>query len=995
MELKQHVIATVSPQVYYAKRFPKWTPINRANQICPWHKEGREFKPSLSVNLQNGGARCHACSKRLGNIVHFESEALGISEAEAATKLYTEFVRPIVPDSVVAGLQKALARDSKIRKILATECGITDEGIELFALGWDATTRRLAIPIFDRFDQVVNLRLYRPPRFRSKADEAFKVLNYVSGRNTPEEIRYGANDLFSWPHFAEFTLDQPVFVMPSEKEMVIGMQEGLQTVCATAGEQSWEESWNEYFVGYDICVVAQRDKVGRQAAQKKFAALQTVANYATIIEPPTKLKDFADFVVEEGGQGLHLLAAFNKARKASDGRGAEAQVGSGKASAKRKVVDPFFAKRPGHKSLPSETSPALPNVYSDTPVKLVDVGHNPDMLNQIVKTTGIVAAKSTRTYSIPWKFKVKKQKLPQQFFSVPMGRTLLAFIHSSDGQIKNLVRELLEDEKAQIEVDSYITAAEVEVIPTAAINEDVPYVTQRCFFLGQRIEANIPYELEIIPTTASQSQETIGLIIKATPIARAVETATFSADELAALQIFRPTGKQTVFDRMMEGAEELSKHYTKIFNRPDWHLVALLTWLSPIGWMFPYEEEIQRGWLNSLVVGDTQTGKSKVTQTFQRLFRSGAIINAENCTYVGLVGGAVKMGSGQFMLRWGRIPLSDKQLVVIEELSGLSVEEISNMSDVRSSGIARLDKGGLSAETNARTRLLALSNVRPVNRNLAGYLSGVKAIQELIGHGEDIARFDLISTLVDREVSNEVINRPIDRRGEHEATSPEIYQRLCQFIWALRPEQIKITTDAYLACLEETKRLSEIYHPAVPVFKGGSGRYKLARVAASIACLQFSWNGKAILVLEDHVIAASQFLELLYNKASFGYDEWSRQMFDRDRVKDTDALDRKLKEVLRNARTRSKVMESLVHAAKFNRDELCAVAGLQISAADMFIGVMVRERVLRKGDANLWEITPAGRDWMLTHLNDEPIEGLKNGKNGHSNGKRHDWFNNV
>lgn len=984
MDLKQHVIATVPSETFYHKRFPRWTPINRSNQICPWHKGGHELKPSLSLNLHNGGARCHACDARLGNIVHFESERLGCSEIEAATKLYAEFVRPLVPDKVVAGLQKALEKAGNIRKILASECGITDEGIELFALGWDAASQRLAFPVFDRWEQVVNLRLYRPPRFRSKADEAYKVLNYVSGRNTEHEVRYGGNDLYSWPHFETFTLDKPIFIMPSEKEMVIGMQEGLQCVCATAGEQSWEEAWNEYFVGYDICVVAQRDKIGRQAAQKKFAALQKVSNYACVIEPPTKLKDFADYVVQEGGQGIHLLAAFNKERKASVARGEAVEV----ASRKSKVsVDPFFRKR-AQESFLSEF-PALPSAYSDKPVRLVDVGHKPEMLNQVVKTTGIVAAKSTKTYSIPWRFKIKKKKTPQQFFAVPMGRTLLSFIHASDNSIKFAVRELVSDDNAIVEPDTFITAAEVEVIPTAAINEDVPYVTQRCYFIGQRIEANIPYELEIIPTTDARSQETIGIITKATPIARAVETATFSQEQIAALQIFRPTGKQTVWERMMETAEEVSKQYTKIYNRPDWHLVALLSWLSPIGWMFPYEEEIQRGWLNSLVVGDTQTGKSKVTQILQRLFRAGAIINAENCTYVGLVGGAVKMGSGQFMLRWGRIPLCDKQLVVIEELSGLSIEEIANMSDVRSSGIARLDKGGLSAETNARTRLIALSNVRSINRNLAGYLSGVKAVQELIGHGEDIARFDLISTLVDREVSNDVINRPYDRKGDKDAAPAEDYQRLCQFIWALKPEQIKITTDAYLACLEETKRLADLYHPAIPVFKGGSGRYKIARVAAAIACCQFSWNGKAVLVLEDHVFAASQFLELLYNKPSFGYDEWSRQMFDRDRVKDVKTLDSKLKEAIRNARTRGMVMEALIHASRFTRDELCAVAGLQISAADAFIGVLFRERVLRKGEANLWEITPAGRDWMLSHLNDDPMS-MPNGK-----GSKHDWFNKV
>lgn len=981
MELKLHVISTVSAEQYYRKRFPSWNPLNRPNQICPWHDD---HKASLSVGLNNGGARCHACPARIGNIVHFEAKQLDISETEAASLIYAEFIRPIVPDRVFASMQKALERNSKVQRMLANECGITESGIETFALGWDQATNRLAIPVFDKFDQLVNLRLYRPPSFRSKSDEAYKVLNLVLNRKQPNEIKFGANDLFSWPHFQTFELDKPVFVMPSEKEMIIGMQEGLQCVCATAGENSWNEAWNEYFMGYDICIVAQRDEVGRAAAKKKLATLQSVSNYACIIEPPTKEKDFADYVVKEGGQGIHLLAAFRKAERASS---------SGILAEDKREIDlenpqDFFKKRKKSTSSLSGTgAPAHPKEFSSNPVKLVGVGHDPEMLNQLVHTTGIVAAKATRTFSIPWRFKVKVKGDAQRYYEIPFGRTLLSFIHSSDLSITIAVRNLLDNDKAVIETDAYITATEVEVIPTAAINEDVPYVTQRCYYIGTRIEANVPYELDIIPTTDSRSQETIGIIVRATPLARAVETATFSEKELAALQIFHPQAKEKVWDRLMSVAEELSKNQTKIFNRPDWHLVALLTWLSPIGWTFPDENEdqIQRGWLNSLAVGDTQTGKSQVVQAFQRLFRCGAVVNAENCTYVGLVGGAVKMGSGQFMLRWGRIPLADKQLVVIEELSGLSVEEISNMSDVRSSGIARLDKGGLSAETNARTRLLALSNVRPVNKNLAGYLSGVKAIQELIGHGEDIARFDLISTLVDREVSTEVINRPYPTRGVKSVIPNELWQRLCQFIWALKPNQIRITTDAYYACLEQTKRLAEIYHPAVPVFKGGSGRYKIARVAVAIACLQFSWNGKAVVVLEDHVDAAARFLELLYNKPSFGYQEWSRQMFDRDGVKDIKALDGKLIETIRNAGRRSKVMESLVHASKFNRDELCAIASLQIGQADNLIGTMVRERVLRKGDANVWEITPAGRDWMLTHITTDKEDSGTMGK--------HNWFN--
>lgn len=946
MELKSHVIATVSPETYYQRRFRDWTPISRPNQICPWHED---HKPSLSIGLSGGGARCHACDKALGNIVHFESQLTDCDESVAASRLYSEFIRPLVKDEILASLQSGWS--ARITTALLRDTGITASGIELFALGWCTKSNRLAVPIFDRWEQLVNIRLYKPAYWRSAKEDSLKVLNLKG---------YGGCDLFSWPHFSEFVLSKPVFIMPSEKEMIIGMQFGLQCVCATSGENAWPAEWSEWFVGYDIAIVAQRDKVGREAAEKKLASLQTVANFCTVIEPPTQLKDFADFVVKEAGQGLHLLAVFEGKRKLAT-------------SSSAVEVATAQSTNPSAKFLSESTSPVLPKRYSEELVDLASVGNRPEMLNQIVRTTGIIAAKATSTYTIPWRFKVRMKRDAQRFFAVPMGRRLLSFVRAGDGVIQDMLRQDLGNDKAEVVPESFITATEVEVIPTASVDRDVPYVTQRCYFIGLRIEANVPYELEIIPTTDPRSQETVGIIVRATAIARAVEAATFSTEDVTSLQVFRPSNEESVSEKLASIVEELSRYHTKIFNRPDWHIVALLTWLSPIGWEFPYEKETQRGWLNSLAVGDTQTGKSKVTQTLQRLLRAGSIINAENCTYVGLVGGAVKMGSGQFMLRWGRIPLCDKQLVVIEELSGLSVEEIANMSDVRSSGIARLDKGGLSAETNARTRLLALSNVRPVNRNLAGYLSGVKAVQELIGHGEDIARFDLIITLIDKEVSNEVINRPFSNKGASNAISDSLWQLLCQFVWALKPSQIKITTDAYFACLDETNRLSAIYHPAVPVFKGGSGRYKIARVAAAIACLQFNWNGKVIQVREDHVLAAAEFLEGLYNKESFGYLEWSQQMFDRDGVKDIGVLDEKLCEVIRNSSKRGKVIETLIHSSQFTRDELCAVASLQISQADDMIGVMVRERVLRKGLANVWEVTPAGKAWMQTHLDDKPI----------------------
>ncbi len=943
MDLKQYVINTVDADTYYAKRFPKWNARSRENVHCAFHNDN---KPSLSIGLKNGGARCHACDKSLGNIVHFESQACDITETEAATQIYAEFIRPIIPAKTVATMQNSLLRNSSLLKTCKDDCGFTLELIQKFQLGWCSSSRRLSYPIYDRWGQCINLRLYKLPSHRKKdgSEDHLKVLNSKG---------FGGCDLYSWSLFTEFAIDKPVFVLPSEKEMVLGIQGGLQCVCATAGEMSWPEEATQFFKGFEVCIVAQRDDVGRKAAKKKLALLQTVASRCEIIEPPTEHKDFADFIVLDEGNALELLAIFKQPATTQS----------------KNESDPGLSSS-------SDTTPRLPSVFSSESVELAALGSRPELLNQVVKTYGIVAAKATITYTIPWKFKVRIHTQQQQYYSLELGRSLLSFVKSSDAAVKTRVCELLgkDVEKVEIEAVEFINVTEVEVIPTVrAVDQDVVYVTQRCYFVGARIDANIPYELEVIPTHAVQTQETIGIIVKATPISRAMEIRSFTDDDIASLQVFRPTGDETVTDKLLSIAEHVAQHYSKIYNRPDWHLVAMLTWLSPIGFAFPYEKETQRGWLNSLALGDTQTGKSKVVQTLQRLFNAGTIISAENCTYVGLVGGAVKMGSGQFMLRWGRIPLCDKQLVVIEELAGLSVEEISRMSDVRSSGVARLDKGGLSAETTSRTRLLALSNVRPVNKNLAGYLSGVQAIRELIGHGEDIARFDLICTLVDREVSVEVINRPFSSKGLKDAIPETSFEKLCQFVWSLKSEQIRITTDAYYSVLDATKELSEKYHAAVPIFKGGSGRYKIARVACAIAALQFSWNGKVLLVTEEHVEAACELLQQLYDKPSFGYLEFSKQMFDRDGVKDEGALENKFDEKIPNTNKRNGAIESLLHAGKFTRDELCAVASLQIMAADDLIGVMVRERVLRKGDANVWEITLAGGEWLKQKMKDNPL----------------------
>lgn len=949
-DLKNYVIEKVNPQDYYQSRFPKWNPRAKTNVICCFHPKDKN--PSLSINLRHGGAKCFAssCGKSIGNIVHFEATKLKITEEQAARNLYDEFIRPIVPDEIIQSFKHNLASGAKCRAYFTRVTGINAISIEKFGIGYDLRTRRYTFPISNQFGDVVNVRFYKPKASRTAKD--IKIYSLVENKGEASERRYGGNELFYWTFFQKFSKDHPVFIMASEKETLLALQLNLQAVCSTGGEGSWIDEWSNLFEGYEVGVLFDNDDGGKRGAAKIVATLQSVAKRVVSLTLPfpdtyNGDTDFDDWILSKNGTQFALLNLLNTSFDSH-------------AITTQPSLSPVEMRRTKLEGDEWE----VPKFFDEQIHSLGEIRTRTDLLNFCVRTKGIVAAVSTKSYDIPYKFKIKDKHGNIKDYTIPIGRDLISFVGSNDSDILITLSRILGVVINEWRREAHISVSEVEVVPVTDVGTDTEgrYTVQRCYVLGRSIESNTPYELTVIPTSLPRSQEKVCIIVEAKETSGTFDALITNEKEIESLYTFRPSKNQTVGDKLEQIATELAFNHTKIYSRSDWHIVALLSWICPLAWNFPSETEIQRGWLNTLAIGDTQTGKSKVVATLQKLLRLGDIVNAENCTFVGLVGGAIKTGSGQMMLRWGRIPLCDKKLVIIEELSGLSVTEISNMSEVRSRGIARLDKGGLASQTPARTRLVCLSNVRAMQKSLAQYLSGVKAIQELIGHPEDISRFDLIITLIDSEVSSEVINNPI----EETATAtfiPSQLQLLCRFAWALRPNQIRFSDDAYLLCLEWTKKLQDIYHPSVPIFKAASGRLLLARIGAAIATLQFSFDGQTLMVEDVHIDAAVNLLRGLYDKPSFGYLEYSEQMRDREDVKDLEELEKAIRHDLR-PEILIATLENLIHSAKFSRDELAATGSMMQHQAEDLIGQFLRSRVIRKGEANTWEVTKAGQKWM-------------------------------
>jgi hypothetical protein len=905
MTLKETVILQVDPVGYYKSRFPDWN--TTSNILCPWHDENTG---SLKLHSKGGGAQCYGCGKSIGNVVHFEAEMFQISEDAATLKLYKEFVTKVV-DKIPKP-----SYDS----VIESDLGLNEEWSKYFKLSVNKLERRVFIPIFDQWGNCINIRRYRPPSWRkTPQDERLKCLSLEG---------HPAVELFPWQDIEQFKANEPVFLLKSERCTMLAISMGLQAFCSIAGEGVNLAQYAHKFRGLSVHIWHDQDESGLKGAHRRLEAFKLNGVDVHLFDSTGIDGDFWQWCQKGGGSKDDLLSR-----------------------------------------LPSSNIPKI--LTEEIPyINVSDIGQATKYLNQVVKVRAIVSGKTDKTYLVPNEFKIIQPYKENIHYKLDIGRDLLSLIRRNDEDIQSVIRRKVGANKyATVEPLSYVSVTDsLEIIPMASVDSEERYMAQRCHFIGENIDSNVAYEMTVIPTNDSKTQQSVGVITKIMPVSSTVDAFHLTPEIHEHFnKLFRCKPENT-WDHCCNVATSLVK-YTRIHNRLDWHLVALLSWASPLYFNFPHEGK-QRGWINSLVIGDTETGKSKVAKTLREIFNCGSFTNAENCSYAGLVGGTFKGVGDQFMVRWGRIPLCDRQLVIMEELSGLSIEEISNLSDVRSSGMARLDKGGHNAETNSRTRLICLSNVRgsrTKGRRLSDYLSGVRAIQELIGQPEDISRFDLICTLIDSEVDPNVINSDKDEftLPPSDIPAPLDWQNLMKFIWGLKDSQIEITDKAYAKILERTLELGKLYHASVPIFKASSGRHKLARIACSIACLCFNYHLDRILVEECHVEAAVNLLRMLYDKPSMGYDTYSRGAYQKEIVEYEKDLDSTLKQLVKN---RIVTLKHLLYAERFTADELGSVAGTMPHDTNLIIGKMNASNLLVKDEANVWRISQIGKDWMQSKL---------------------------
>lgn len=840
--------------------------------------------------------------------------------------------RPLPTQKQLRMWHKKLMANTRALRIMHEKRGLTDETLKKFCIGWDG--QRFTVPIYDERGELVNVRRYKP----NAREHRYKMISWGTGHG---EARLFGFDLLADPEVKEVVLTEGEF------DKIIGRQYNIPTVTHTGGAQTFKPEWAKHFKGKHVYVAYDEDMQGDKGFNKVRAILQPVAESVNKVELGTDIKggDVTDF--------------FTMGRSESDFRTVMSQAQRFGKPEKHKV--PLKGKR-----------------------VTIEESQNPQ--HEVIELTCMVAGKIEPPYLAPKKIvatcdqSAAAAKCASCFFAANGGERTIEF----DPDDHRLLQTIGMSEKGQPIFYGKLTEAkcagsshvqfdvkETYSIEQLAISPSLDHRTEdteipitRAVFNVGTYKTPINQPAKIVGKQTADPRSSQGIIHgwNVEPVNTDLDNFRMTPEVKKRLLRFRPAQGQSPLEKCMEIADDLAANVTNIWGRPMMHVGYDLVWHSLVG--FEFEGKlVPRGWLECLVLGDTRTGKSETAIALSKHYQAGIVKPLEGATFAGLVGGNDKVaGTDRYMVKWGLIPLNDRRLVVLDEMSGLfgkgnreSKGIIEEMSSIRSEGKAQISKIA-SAETSARTRLIWISN--PLSStSLADSSNGcLPALRQLVPQPEDIARYDFVMACTSKDVPSSVINSTKHRRVRHRATS-KISHELIMWAWSRKSHQVKFLTGVEEYIYAAAEDLGSRYDPDPPLIQIANVRIKVARLAVAFAARTFSSDakGECLVVKRAHVKSAVEFLDSIYGELSMGYKRHS-EMAAENRRKAEKAKTEARQYLAKNPG----VVEVLIAigGTQFKKRDF-EEFGDDETIADVIIPKLVKWRMIRRKDKGYMVMEPA------------------------------------
>lgn len=907
--------------------------------FCPLHEDPETSKtPSATFNFGKGLFHCNGCGqgltlgqlrqvvlddRRAGPPSPSRSRVTDIDDAPSrrSAKLPTE--------AEVAAFHEALLASPEHLRVMKEKRGLNLDTLRRFEIGWHK--ERFTIPVRDADGNIVNVRRYKA----NARDPKDKMVSWAVGLG---ERRLFLPDVLA--------AHDEVILTEGELDAIIGQQYGFQTMSHTAGASAWNAAWNPAFEGKVVFVCYDVDDMGKQGARKVAMQLSKVARQVFVVVLPGVQKgfDLTNYFVDQGYGASDLKSLLDQHRKNPFGRQRESLAGSGKPP---KQVSLEASQDSDHGGAPLEVVATIAGK---------------------IQPAYMLPRRIEFTCSMDWGDKcntcpmqarggshVKKVESDDPF--------LLELIDRTKEQVEKSLKKLAEApttclklEPEQVEQWNVEELVALPAVDEVGEEAQTP-ISRRVYNVGPYgTPINTKVKLVGVNTADPRNQRGVLQTWQCEAVQTDIDRFAMTDALYEELQVFWPEEGQAPFDKLKEIASDLEANITHIYGRPALHVAYDLVWHSVMDFRFG-GRLLGKGWLELLVMGDTRTGKSEAAERLMHHYRSGVLKSCEGATLAGLVGGAQQVGSS-WMVMWGTIPLNDRRLVILDELSGIKDKDIiEQMSSVRSSGKAQITKI-VSQETSARTRLIWISNP-PDGRAIEEMSSGAtEAIQDLVKNPEDIARFDLAMSAARGDVDSMLINAREHPHVSHVFTS-ELCSALVAWAWSRKADQVTWTPGTEDFLLERAELVGHRYIPDPPLVQAENVRVKLARISVAIAARLFSCDdtGEKVVVTREHVEAAEQVIDKLYGSASFGYRNRSRKVI----------KDREVAEANRKATRRwltvhrydAYVALQAVVGSPFKVRDFCEFAGMSQDEAQEAVRELMGMKMVRRLTKGYIKMDPA------------------------------------
>src|SRR5205823_5326598 len=106
----------------------------------------------------------------------------------------------------------------------------------------------------------------------------------------------------------------------------------------------------------------------------------------------------------------------------------------------------------------------VPKFFDDRIHDLGEIRTRTDTLNHCVYTRGIIAAVASKSFDVPYRFKLKTKNGIQDF-TISIGRDLVSFVGASDTDIISVLTRLVGAPVTDWKILAHIPISEVEVVP--------------------------------------------------------------------------------------------------------------------------------------------------------------------------------------------------------------------------------------------------------------------------------------------------------------------------------------------------------------------------------------------------------------------------------------------------------------------------------------------------------------------------------------------------